>query len=354
MNREEKKILGLTTCSHGLVHLFEGVLPPLIPLMIVNLGTNYFHLGIVATVFSYAFGLGSLPGGFLADRIGPRRLISFYLFSSGLICSSVLFSNTLLVYGVLMGLLGLSASVYHAASNALLSLRIREIGTAFGIHGIAGSLGVSLAPVISALLGAKWGWRAPHVVFGLFGILLGLFSLSIQEAKKAPVPKKGGDSLKGKLFLLIVFFLTAAFLGITYKAVTTFLPSYMGEKIDHFLGLPLSKVTLGGTVATLALLSGSIGQYLSGRLVGRYRGEMIYLILISFGTIFSLLMYLGKGTFLIISSVLFSLFYFGTQPVQNYLLSRYISERRRASGYGVHFSITFGIGSIASALGGYI
>lgn len=353
MNREEKKVLALTTGAHGLVHLFEGVLPPLIPIIMAEYNTNYFTLGLIVTVFSYAFGLGSLPGGVLADRLGPRKLITFYLFSSGFIGILILFSNSLLFYGILMGLLGLSASVYHAASNALLSLKVREVGSAFGIHGISGSLGVSLAPILSAFLGAKWGWKAPHLAFGIFGILLGLFSVSIVDVERTPKIRKKDESIREKLLLLLVFFSTAAFLGITYKAVMTFLPAYMGERVHSFFGLPLSKVTLGGTVATLALLSGSVGQYMAGRLVNRYKGESLYLIVILFGTIFSLLMFFVKGISLILSSVLFSLFYFATQPIQNYLLSRYISEARRASGYGIHFSITFGIGSVASALGGF-
>jgi len=177
MDKEGKKILGLTTCSHGLVHLFEGVLPPLIPIMISQFNANYFQLGLIVTVFSYAFGLGSLPGGLIGDRVGPRKLISFYLFSSAAIGIFILFSNSLFTYGVLMGLLGLSASVYHAASNALISLRIKEIGHAFGLHGIAGSLGVALAPVISASMGARWGWKVPHVALGLFALCLAFFSL---------------------------------------------------------------------------------------------------------------------------------------------------------------------------------
>jgi MFS family permease len=85
MNRDEKKIMGLTTASHSLVHLFEGVLPPLIPLLIVEFGTDYFHLGIIVSVFSYAFGIGSLPAGFLADKLGPRRLVTLFLLGSGLL-----------------------------------------------------------------------------------------------------------------------------------------------------------------------------------------------------------------------------------------------------------------------------
>ena len=88
MNLEERKIMGLTTTSHGLVHLYEGVLPPLLPLVMAEFGTDYFTMGIIVSVFSYAFGLGSLPAGILADRIGPRRLVSLYLFGAG--CAGVL------------------------------------------------------------------------------------------------------------------------------------------------------------------------------------------------------------------------------------------------------------------------
>jgi len=352
MDREEKKILGLTTCSHGLVHLFEGVLPPLIPIMITQFNANYFQLGLIVTVFSYAFGLGSLPGGIIGDKIGPRKLISFYLISSGLIGILILFSNSLLTYGFLMGLLGLSTSVYHAASNALISLKVKNIGPAFGLHGIAGSLGVALAPVISASMGARWGWKAPHLALGIFALGLALFSFGIKDVqpKKLEVPRQDKNT-KG-IFILLLFFSTAAFLGITYKAVMTFLPSYMGERVVSLFGLTLNRVTLGGTLATIALLSGSIGQYLAGRLVGRYQGERLYLFVIIVGAIFSLLMYWGVGPLLVLSTVGFSLFYFATQPIQNYLLSTYVSQQKRAASYGLHFSITFGIGSVAAALGG--
>ncbi len=119
MNREEKKIIGLTTTSHNLVHLYEGVLPPLLPLVMVEFGTDYFTMGIIVSVFSYAFGLGSLPAGILADKIGPRRLISLYLFGAGIAGVLVLPSGSLLFYGIMMGLRGALCSTYHPASNTL-------------------------------------------------------------------------------------------------------------------------------------------------------------------------------------------------------------------------------------------
>ena len=179
LNKEEKRIITLTTGSHFLVHLFEGVLPPLIPLLMLEFGTDYFHMGLVVTVFSYAFGIGSLPAGYLADKIGPRRLITLFLFGAGILAMGVWSMNSLVNYGILMGGIGLFCSTYHPASNTLISLGIREKGKAFGIHGIAGSLGVASVPVLSAWIGSALGWRMPHVLYGIFGILVGFYSLTI-------------------------------------------------------------------------------------------------------------------------------------------------------------------------------
>ncbi len=162
--------MGLTIGSHSLVHLFEGVLPPLIPMMIIQFNTDYFHIGLVVTVFSYAFGLGSLPAGIIADRLGPRRLISMFLFGAGAMAILVWPIQTLWAYGIIMGFIGLCCSTYHPASNTLISLTMINKGRAFGVHGIAGSLGVACVPLLSAWIGSIYGWRTPHVIYGIFGI----------------------------------------------------------------------------------------------------------------------------------------------------------------------------------------
>jgi MFS family permease len=358
VNQEEKKIMRLTTGAHGLVHLLEGVLPPLIPLLILEFHTDYFHLGLVVTVFSYAFGLGSLPAGILADRAGPRRLISIYLFGAGVLAVLVLGARSLWTYGVIMGLIGMFCSTYHPASNTLISLAIREKGKGFGIHGISGSLGVAVVPILSAWIAWAMGWRAPHVVFGVLAILVGFYSLRVPEIRPEPKPvsSRGHDG-NGKrsfsLLNLIIFFLSATALGLTYKGIMTFLPTYMGQKV-HLEFLHLDTVALGGTVATVALLSGALGQYLAGRLTDRYPPEKVYLGAVALGTIFVFMMAVTTDLLLVVSAIFYAFFYFSTQPTQNYLLSRYLPKHRHGLGYGIQFFVTFGVGSTAAAVSGYM
>lgn len=357
MNQEEKRIITLTTASHSLIHLFEGVLPPLIPLLMLEFGTDYFHLGLVVTVFSYAFGIGSLPAGYLADKIGPGRLITLYLFGAGILAMGAWSMNSLVNYGILMGGIGLFCSTYHPAANTLISLAIQEKGKAFGLHGIAGSLGVASVPVLSAWIGSALGWRMPHVLYGFIGILAGFYSLTIPRhleiREKEDAPAGSRPPVIFSYFNLIVFFLSAMALGLTYKGIMTFLPAYMGESI-HIGGLQLGKVALGGTVATIALLSGALGQYVAGRGVDRFRPEGLYLGAILLGTVFVFLMAVSQNLILVGSAVMYAFFYFSTQPLQNYLLSTYLPTHRHGLGYGIHFFITFGIGSTAAAVSGYL
>ena len=358
MNREEKKIIGLTVSSHSLVHLYEGVLPPLIPLLVSEFSTDYFHLGIVVTIFSYAFGLGSLPAGFFSDRVGHRRLITFYLFGSGLLSVCILPVGSFMTYGVIMGLLGMFCSTYHPASNTLISHAITRKGRAFGIHGIAGSLGVAIVPALSAWIGSAMGWKAPHVIFGLFGISVGLFSLTVPRwsvAKySAELAKESEIGLNRISYLnLIVFFTSAAFLGLTYKGIMTFLPTYMGQNV-HLSFLKIDAVALGGTIATFSLLSGAAGQYLSGRMLDYHKPERLYLGAIIFGAIFVFFMAMGSNILLVGSAIFYAFFYFSTQPIQNYLLTRYLPKHRQGLGYGIHFFLSFGVGSTAAAVCGYL
>jgi MFS family permease len=358
VNPEEKKIMGLTISSHALVHLFEGVLPPLIPLLLGIFNTDYFHLGLVVTIYSYAFGLGALPSGFLADRFGPRRLVTIFLFGSGLLLVCVLPVGHLSTYGVLMGLMGMFCSTYHPASNTLISLAIREKGKAFGIHGIAGSLGIAIVPVVSAWIGTTMGWKASHVIFGLLGIVVGFYSLTVPSQSVAPTSLPGSKELDVSLsktpYLILTFFFTSSTaLGLTYRGVLTFLPAYMGENV-HLGFLKIDTVAVGGTFATIALLSGAIGQYLAGRLSDRYKPEALYLGSIVLGTIFVFLMARSSNLLLVVITILYAFFYFATQPVQNYLLSTYFPKHRQGLGYGIHFFLNFGVGSAAAAVSGYL
>ena len=133
----------------------------------------------------------------------------------------------------------------------------------------------------------------------------------------------------------------------------TFLPAYMGQEIQLSF-LHLNPVTIGGAIATIALLFGGIGQYTSGHLVDRYKPEKIYFWVTIIGTVWVFLMAKSSNLLLVISAILFAMFYFATQPVQNYLITNFLPKHRRGLGFGLYFFLAFSVGSTAAAISGYL
>jgi MFS family permease len=358
MTREERKIIGVTSAAHGLNHGFILIFSAVLPMLQREFATDYFHLGVIGNICFLAFGFGSLPAGILVDRIGSKRLISLYLFGAALSSFLVALSHSLLAFGVFIGMVGIFCSTYHPASNALISKGVQRTGRGFGIHGISGSLGVALTPIVAGFLASALGWKAAYVIFGIAGVAVGAASLTLQEVpQKTPHENEGhagfqGES-KGLLFPLIVFFASAIMIGLSYRGVITFLPTYMAQKVRIDF-LPIESVALGGMMSTIALLFGTIGQYMGGILSDRYLPEKVYFGAYLLGAPFLFLVGFSTNLLVVLSALAYAFFYFSTQPTSVHLLARYTNVSFRGTAYGIQFFLTFGLGSFASTLSGYI
>jgi len=93
VNGNDRAIAALVMLAHGAVHVYEMVIPlfvvswllefETIGLGVASVDVTTATVGVVVTVGYVAFGVGSLPGGVLVDRIGSRRLIGACLFGMG-------------------------------------------------------------------------------------------------------------------------------------------------------------------------------------------------------------------------------------------------------------------------------
>jgi MFS family permease len=358
MTREERKIIGITAAGHGLNHAFILIFSAVLPMLQRDFETGYFHLGLIGNICFLAYGLGSLPAGMLADRIGSRRIISLFLFGSALSSLLLAFTNSLMGFGVAIGMIGIFSSTYHPASNALISRGIQKVGKGFAIHGVSGSLGVALTPLVAGFLASALGWRATYAIFGIVGISVGVASLTLRELPQRDQREESArvtsQEEEGKSFLPLIFFLAAGgTIGLCYRGVMTFLPTYLAQKVQIDF-LPIESVALGGMMSTIALLFGTIGQYLGGSLSDRYLPEKIYFGAYLLGAPFLFLVGLSTNVALVLSTLAYAFFYFSTQPSGDHLLARYTSVRFRATGYGIYFFLTYGVGSFGATVSGYM
>ncbi|MFB6283024.1 MAG: MFS transporter [Halobacteria archaeon] len=176
MDRREKAVLSLTMVTHGMLHVYELSIPLFITIWHRQFGASLATLGTVTAIGFGLFGLGALPGGALADRIGSKKLIVASL--SGMSISFLGLSIARSVPEVTLALAawGISASVYHPSGLSAISKEISNRGKGLALHGIAGNVGIGLGPLATTLLLLAAGWRTvaallavPAVAFAIYG-----------------------------------------------------------------------------------------------------------------------------------------------------------------------------------------
>jgi FSR family fosmidomycin resistance protein-like MFS transporter len=269
--RADAKVIGVVGSAHALSHFFQLVLPPLFPLLRAEFGVSYATLGALLSVMYVASGLCQFGAGFAVDRFGARPVL---LAGLGLLAGGTLAAG--LVPGVgwlfpLVVLMGIGNGVFHPADFAVLNANVhpRRLGHAYSSHGIGGSLGYALAPVVSFGLGSAFGWRTSLLVCGALG-LVAVAALATQrgalDSRKHGVaaPK---HTLSGSLELfrqrpILLCFAYFCVLTIATIGITTFL----GMSLNAAYGLPLA---IAATAITAYLLGGAAGVLAGGFLAAR-------------------------------------------------------------------------------------
>jgi MFS family permease len=357
MNNQEKRVIFLTGMAHFLSHAYTLILPAVILLLIKEFQVGYFVIGVLANICAFFYGLGALPAGFLADRLGSGRILALSFIGSAVSCFFVAWSYSFTGLAVSLGMLGLFGSLYHPAGLSLLSKSVKEVGRSLGYHGMAGNVGLALTPFLASGLAAYWGWRGVYLFFSLPGLLIGILALKLtiedKEAKILNESEKNHASSFTSLPSIVLLLCISMFTGFCYQGVITYLPTYMAGAVKTPF-IPFEAMVVGGFFTTIALLVGVWGQYLGGKLSDLRHPERLYWL--STLIIFPCLFFMGatKNLFLVLVSIIFGFSYFFAQPVGNRLLTKYTSHRTRGLGFGVFFFMGFGLGSFASTFGGYI
>lgn len=314
-----------------------------------DLGCSLFELSRAANIGYFAFGLGALPAGWLADRLGSRRVLVGCAAGLGVGAILVAAAENLATLTFGMTVLGLSASVYHPAGLALLMRGVDGRGRRMGLHGVGGNLGEAVGPALAAATLAVGGWPLPYAVGALLaGLALGLV-LRLPPDGPAMHPQAAGAVDRVSLALVLGIALCA---GFAYRGVITFLPLYARERFH-------AETTASGSLLTSALLgAGVLSQWIGGRLADRApRGgsERLFfaMLLAPFVSLLALVQVGGSVSFALVA-MLFGFFWFGAQPLQNALPALYAPSARHGSLYGVIFFVSFGLGSVATSAGGWI
>jgi len=343
-----------------MVHFFEQVFPALFIVMIVDLRIDLATAGWMQMLLAMAFGLGAIPAGYIADRIGAKKIVMVYLIGAAVACIFISTTHSLAAFAIGLAAMGAFISLYHPAGTTLVTTQVRQVGKGLGYHGMGGGMGVAFSPALATMLAviSPYGWRLSFFAFGVLGLLV---AIAVGTLKIAPTPQSESPRRfwpehlaakgAGKAFLIYLF--VAVMVGFCYRGLMTFLPTYFAQELNGgiFVGSDLIK---GGRFATITLLVGVLGQFIGGQLTTRYNLEKLYSFLLIITVPMLFMMSVLSNYALFFTSMAFALFHFAGQPVGNSLVAKYTDERGRALGFGVYFATAFGIGSLASGFSGVV
>jgi MFS family permease len=345
--------LGTIYAAHGASHGFMLVLPAVLVALRAEFHASFTTLGTVATVSSMLYGLGALPAGLLADRVGAPVLLRVFAGGSAICCGLAAVAPGIWWLAAALALLGAAGALYHPSGLAEVTLNAPGGGREIGIHGGFGNGGTALAPLVAGAVATAWTWRASYGLAALAAVVL-LVALARQVPldRQLPPQTQAGPGSVGRAALAVVMFLAVAE-GFVFQGFVTFLPAFLAE----VGGAGRAAAAKGGVLAAAVLLLGVPGQLLGGRLAGTdsRRLAVRYACLYAGAVLAGLSVRAAGPTVLGVALAgLFSLLIFLGQPITNQLVARSTRAGRRGAAYGTYFSLSFGVGALAGSAGGIV
>lgn len=138
-----------------------------------DLSLSNESMGLVFGAFALGYALAQIPGGFFADRAGPRRALASVVAAWSVFTSLTGVVGRLWTLIVVRFLFGVAeAAAFPGSARAFFSwLPAREHGRANGIIFSGSRLGAALSfPILAWIMGG-FGWRMAFLLLGVPGFL---------------------------------------------------------------------------------------------------------------------------------------------------------------------------------------
>jgi len=182
--------LPLLTLVNFFNYLDRQIVYGMLSLIGDDLALSKVQMGWLGTANLLVFALVSLLSGPLADRFGPRLVLSsaIALWSLATLASAAAPSYEILL--ICRAVVGVGEGVYGPGSNALLCAASppERRGRALGIYNVGMALGGTLGIALGAVLGPVLGWRCALLIAGLPSFVLAAASVFVA------VPASAGET----------------------------------------------------------------------------------------------------------------------------------------------------------------
>jgi MFS family permease len=342
--------IGFLNWAHALDHFVILIYPTVVIELAVVYGRSYATLIALSSASFVAFGLFSLPAGWLGDHWSRRNLMIAFYIGCGVSLVGAALAPSLTGLAIALFSLGLFAAIYHPVGTAMIVENAKERGRTLAFNGVCGNLGVSLAAGITAALTAALSWRGAFLVPGIVCIATGAiyYWFGPPERRYAGARSRSPDVYLTPTVAAIIFALfviVALSAGLVFNTISVALPKIVDERIGNGISL----VLVGG-LTTAVFLCGAIAQITVGRLVERIPPHILFaaIAIMQFsGVVWSAY---ASGPMLLVALAFTMAAIYGQITVNDLLIARYTADAWRGRVYAVRYFITFMISGAAVSM----
>jgi MFS family permease len=336
-----KRQVAFINAAHFIDHYVILIFPTVVIGLETELRRSYGELIALSTACFVAFGLFSLPWGWLGDHWSRRRLMAIFFLGCGTSLAAVAVAPNMVWLAVALLGLGIFAAIYHPIGIPVLISHARDRGRDLAKNGVFGNLGVAFAPGITAAIAVTLGWRAAFALPAAICMVVGIAYLAMTDESRDKVTDRA-TAAEVPLAFYVAAAMFAAFAvvslagGLVFNIVTVAIPKIVDEKFAQ--DIPLALI---GSVATFVLLFGGAAQLTVGRLVSIYPPHLLFVAIGLMQVAGLAWAAFASGIALIAALAIAIAAIYAQVTVADVVIARYTADSWRGRIYSVRFFLAF-------------
>jgi MFS family permease len=332
--------------GHTIDHLFMLMFPAVAALAAAEFGASYGEVLTLATGSFIAFGVFSLPAGWLADRFSREVMLTIFFIGIG--CAMILtgFAQERWQIVAALTLVGMFGAIYHPVGLAMVSQGGGAVGRRLGVNGVWGNMGVAASALSIGVFADFAGWREAFLLAGALSIVLGFGWIRVTRStgiEGASAKKKGGTGAVDWKRVLAVVLITTTIGGFIFNSMTVSLPKVLDDRLADF-SLTATEV---GAIASAIYASAAFTQVVVGRAIDKYSIKPIFLSLVAGQAVALYLAVSASGWMMVAIAVFVMVLVFGQIPINDTLIARYTPDSWRSRVYSVKYVLSFTVSAAA-------
>jgi MFS family permease len=346
----KQRSIAFLNLAHAIDHFVLLIFPTIVIGLEVVFHRPYAEMIALSTAAFVAFGLFSLPAGWLADRWSRRNMMALFYFGCGVSLLGAAFAPTPFLLASALFVLGMFAAIYHPVGMAMLIDLSQTRGRTLAFNGVCGNLGVALAAGISASLAAWWSWRAAFLAPAVICLATGVAFLALVGDDRHHTGKRKTTAqvvlsprAMGMMFGCYIVISLAG--GLTFNTALIALPKLIEERV----GQGMTLVLIGG-LATAIFLCGALAQLAVGRLIERFPPHLLFVCVVTIQFLGIVAAAYASGAALIAALAVAMGGIYAQVTVGDIVIARYTADAWRGRVYSVRYFLTFITSGIAVQL----